>query len=755
MSSDIGTEMDTAKRSLNTTTRAGDAVANTDAVSILNELYPTANLTTIQKHAKRDLRRETKRATRDFCTALRNISDVLGTVQEEIAHSLQICTSTKASLESARLQAQPVLEQALALKEQMKTADMHERLAKNLVSRLTLSDEEQAIILDDETPIDHQFFAVIDRLHSILQDSQTVDRVQTIVSSPSTDAITNTPNHAASSILTKTPERLGAMDDVRQRNTAFLDTAYRRVAKYASSNLRRLPIEGAEGSDTLRDALGRLAHREDLFRSVLFSFAESRNIQIPGAFEKAMTVGQSATGHSARPIELHAHDASRYVSDMLAWVHQLLANERDLIASLLCRLTPRDEPLSNASSTPQRRRRIGERHPGIDTSVDWSDTGPLLRPGCTTLEGPVFDSLIRKILDSNIVGCCHPLKTRVLQTLHSLSDSFVILQLISLLCFYRSTMQNTMGSRTKLNDTLQQLVDAAELAFTRSLQAYASSQLASLSSLPEHSALAVVQDAANHIQALLKDCQLTVQANQSSSEDLRRLQTSVISHCIKPLQTHVLQYANQLKNSNPDTTDGWSRYLRWSSTSNQSQQPKDTRQWQSSLFTAQALVPVWVCFYLLIQHALEPYLCDLDLNQVPIQSHLVKVLENLIDTHVCCALIKLSTLLHEASLPSLTDAGNLTTAPTQEALQGFLASSEVLIPSSHLHSLSLPLRNAVHKAALTRFVHQYTEAQPTSSSLPTPTEVAMILDIPLHNQVYTTAELAKQILVDLSSTKST
>lgn len=35
-----------------------------------------------------------------------------------------------------------------------------------------------------------------------------------------------------------------------------------------------------------------------------------------------------------RPIEMHAHDAKRYLGDMLAWVHQSLASEKDLLTSL-------------------------------------------------------------------------------------------------------------------------------------------------------------------------------------------------------------------------------------------------------------------------------------------------------------------------------------------------------------------------------------------------------------------------------------
>jgi len=36
-----------------------------------------------------------------------------------------------------------------------------------------------------------------------------------------------------------------------------------------------------------------------------------------------------------RPIEVHAHDPLRYVGDMLGWLHQALASERDLVLALL------------------------------------------------------------------------------------------------------------------------------------------------------------------------------------------------------------------------------------------------------------------------------------------------------------------------------------------------------------------------------------------------------------------------------------
>lgn len=50
------------------------------------------------------------------------------------------------------------------------------------------------------------------------------------------------------------------------------------------------------------------------------------------AFLAALTRG-GPSGYP-RPIELHAHDPLRYVGDMLAWVHQAIAAEREFLEGL-------------------------------------------------------------------------------------------------------------------------------------------------------------------------------------------------------------------------------------------------------------------------------------------------------------------------------------------------------------------------------------------------------------------------------------
>ncbi len=45
-----------------------------------------------------------------------------------------------------------------------------------------------------------------------------------------------------------------------------------------------------------------------------------QNVQAGSRFIGALTRG--GPGGMPRPIEMHAHDPRRFVSDMLAWVHQ-------------------------------------------------------------------------------------------------------------------------------------------------------------------------------------------------------------------------------------------------------------------------------------------------------------------------------------------------------------------------------------------------------------------------------------------------
>lgn len=67
-------------------------------------------------------------------------------------------------------------------------------------------------------------------------------------------------------------------------------------------------------------------------REALTFLSETRQATLLSSFIAALTRG--GPSGLPRPIELHAHDPLRYVGDMLAWVNQAIAAEREFLESL-------------------------------------------------------------------------------------------------------------------------------------------------------------------------------------------------------------------------------------------------------------------------------------------------------------------------------------------------------------------------------------------------------------------------------------
>ena len=91
----------------------------------------------------------------------------------------------------------------------------------------------------------------------------------------------------------------------------------------------------ADSSDApplMKAALKTLRSRSQLYNVCLEDLAVSRRQALSKRFLLALTRG-GPNGHP-KAIEMHAHDPQRYIADMLAWVHQSLASERELLTAL-------------------------------------------------------------------------------------------------------------------------------------------------------------------------------------------------------------------------------------------------------------------------------------------------------------------------------------------------------------------------------------------------------------------------------------
>ena len=75
-----------------------------------------------------------------------------------------------------------------------------------------------------------------------------------------------------------------------------------------------------------------LRKKPELLSEALATLSSTRQVTILNGFMDALTRG--GPGGLPRPIEIHAHDPLRYVGDMLAWVHQGIAGEREFLEAL-------------------------------------------------------------------------------------------------------------------------------------------------------------------------------------------------------------------------------------------------------------------------------------------------------------------------------------------------------------------------------------------------------------------------------------
>lgn len=122
---------------------------------------------------------------------------------------------------------------------------------------------------------------------------------------------------------------------------------------------------------------------------VLSILGSTRSTSILNLFLDALTRG--GPSGLPRPIELHAHDPIRYVGDMLAWIHQAMATEREFLESVF--------------GIKEDGRWVGSVRVW---KKDQKRTGPA--GGSAEVEAEQDEVRLRKLLDRDMEGCGRPLK---------------------------------------------------------------------------------------------------------------------------------------------------------------------------------------------------------------------------------------------------------------------------------------------------------------------------------------------------------
>lgn len=182
---------------------------------------------------------------------------------------------------------------------------------------------------------------------------------------------------------------------------------------------------------------------------------------------------------------MQAHDPLRYVGDMLAWIHQAVASEREYLGQLL------------SEREGEGGRRMGERRRGIGESGDWcslkqngstdghDEESCAMTNGSTTLQAKRARYL-QELLDRILSSLTRPLSIRVLQTVSQRqaregSSCLLSFRLANLVQFYAITLKRTLGANVSLSKGLKELSGESYHRFFEAMERHGQDLLVDMS----------------------------------------------------------------------------------------------------------------------------------------------------------------------------------------------------------------------------------------------------------------------------------
>jgi hypothetical protein len=206
-------------------------------------------------------------------------------------------------LQAAQATTSQVLKITDHLQKKESTAEANKEVVQAFLARFRLQAHEMDLLTGGE--ISEDFLAVLARVAEI---------------------------QVASKQLLRVHHKTALMDIVDEAG-ALQEQAFNRLYRWLQDRCALVQADSSDIPLLMKKALRTLRSRTELYKVCLEDLAVARRQALSQRFLLALTRG--GPGGQPKPIEIHAHDPHRYVTDMLAWVHQALASERELLAALL------------------------------------------------------------------------------------------------------------------------------------------------------------------------------------------------------------------------------------------------------------------------------------------------------------------------------------------------------------------------------------------------------------------------------------
>ncbi|XP_070537699.1 conserved oligomeric Golgi complex subunit 6-like isoform X3 [Ptychodera flava] len=350
-----------------------------------------------RRNLRGDIERRSLAINEQFAQAIQEVKEQLDSVYLDVEAMGSCCQEMTNRLKTARNQTSDLINKTTKLQTESQRLQMRAEVADAFLNRFQLTAEEVKVLRGTRDGHLHEdFFKAMARVKQIHNDCK---------------------------ILLRTNQQTAGLE-IMEAMALHQETAYERLYRWTQGECRMLSSDSVEVSPLLCQAMQTLQDRPVLFKYSLDEFGTARRTAVVRGFIDALTRG--GPSGTPRPIELHAHDPLRYVGDMLAWLHQASASEKEHLQSLV--------------------KLVSEKAGNLQ-----------------------LEDIIGHITE----GVCRPFKVRVEQVLVSEPGPVVLYKLANLLKFYHSIIGQLLNSDAVLLSTISEVHELCHRMFYNSLNCHA------------------------------------------------------------------------------------------------------------------------------------------------------------------------------------------------------------------------------------------------------------------------------------------
>ncbi|XP_051535392.1 conserved oligomeric Golgi complex subunit 6-like isoform X2 [Myxocyprinus asiaticus] len=369
-----------------------------EALKSLSVFFNENSLRT-RRNLRGDIEKRSLSINEEFVRIFKEVTEELESVHEDVQAMSSCCEEMTNRLKAAKEQTQDLIVKTNKLQGENHQLEVRGQVAQAFLSKFQLSAVEMATLRSArDGPVTEDFFRALNHVKNIHEDVK---------------------------ILLRTNQQTAGLE-IMEQMAVLQETAYEQLYRWAQNECRGLTQETCDISSVLSQAMEALQDRPVLYKYTLDEFGTARRSAVVRGFIDALTRG--GPGGTPRPIEMHSHDPMRYVGDMLAWLHQATASEKEHLEALLKQVTVQ----------------------GVEENM-------------------------QEVVGHITEGVCRPLKVRIEQVIVAEPGAVLLYKLSNLLKFYHHTISGIMGtSVSSLLMTMDEFHMLSKKMFFNSLSLHAS-----------------------------------------------------------------------------------------------------------------------------------------------------------------------------------------------------------------------------------------------------------------------------------------